>query len=191
MSFQILVQVLQILRELTIKLQLKAIDVVSAYKLVDKVVSTLKSMRTNSVSEFKKQFAEAARIAKKLHGDQFELTTPRISGRQRHRSNPPSSTAEEYYRITLYDQFLSHVVSELEERFVNNPSHNMTIGLLHLLPSECIKLGDDVLVPLMRIWLKQLIYSRMTCPMLLFSTPSMTHGCGTGRNAHLQLFLTH
>ena len=94
MSFQILVQVLQILRELTIKLQLKAIDVVSAYKLVDKVVSTLKSMKTNSVSEFRKQFAEAARIAKKLHGDQFELTTPRISGRQRHRSNPPSSTAE-------------------------------------------------------------------------------------------------
>ena len=99
------------------------------------------------VSEFRKQFAEAARIAKKLHGDQFELTTPRISGRQRHRSNPPSSTAEEYYRITLYDQFLSHVVSELEERFVNNPSRNITIGLLHLLPSECIKLGDDVLVP--------------------------------------------
>ena len=30
---------------------------------------------------------------------------------------------------------------------MNNPSHNITIGLLHLLPSECIKLGDDVLVP--------------------------------------------
>ena len=70
-SFQILVQVLHILRELTIKLQLKAIDVVS--KLVNKVVSRLKSMKTNSVSEFRNQFAEAARIAKKLHGDQFEL----------------------------------------------------------------------------------------------------------------------
>ena len=146
-SFQILVQVLHILREPTIKLQLKAIDVVSTYKLVNKVVSRLKSMRTNSVSEFKNQFVEAARIAKKLHGDHFELQTPRISGWKRHRSNPPSSTAEEYYRITLYDEFLSHVVSELGERFVNNPSHSITIGLLHLLPRECIKLGDDVLVP--------------------------------------------
>ena len=71
MSFQILVQVLHILRELTIKLQMKAVDVVYAYKLDNKVVSNLKSMRTNSASEFRKQFAEAARIAKKLHGDDF------------------------------------------------------------------------------------------------------------------------
>ena len=113
MSFQILVQVLQILRELTIKLQLKAIDVVSAYKLVNNVISRFKSMRANSVIEFKKQFEEAARIGKQFHGDQFELTTPRLSGRQRHRSNPPSSTPEEYYRSTLYNEFLSHVVSEL------------------------------------------------------------------------------
>ena len=144
-SFQILVQVLHILRELTIKP--KAMDVVYAYKLVNKVVSSLKSMRTNSVSEFRKQLAEAARIAKKLNGDQFELTLPRLSGKHRHRSNPPSYAPEEYYRITLYDEFLSHVVSELEERFVNNPSHSITIGLLHLLPSECIKLGNDVMVP--------------------------------------------
>ena len=68
-SFQILVQVFHILRELTIKLQLKAIDVVSAYKLVNKVVTTLKPMRVNSVSEFRKQFVEATRIGKLLHGD--------------------------------------------------------------------------------------------------------------------------
>lgn len=72
---------------------------------------------------------------------------PRLSGQQRHRSNPTSSTPEEYYRISLYDKFLSHVVSELEERFVNNPSHNIAIDLLHLLPSECVKLGSDVVVP--------------------------------------------
>ena len=69
---------------------------------------------------------------------------PRLSGKQRHHSNLPSYAPEEYYRITLYDEFLSHIVSELEEWFVNNPSHSITIGLLHLLPSECIKL---VMVP--------------------------------------------
>ena len=47
-SFQILVQVLHILRELTIKLQMKAMDVVYAYKLVNKVVYSLKSMRLGS-----------------------------------------------------------------------------------------------------------------------------------------------
>ena len=92
-------------------------------------------MRTNSVREFRKQFAEAAEIAKHLHGNSFELKTPRLSGKQMHRSNPPSSTPEKYYRIALYDEFLSNVISELEERFMNNPSHNITVGLLHLLSS--------------------------------------------------------
>ena len=30
---------------------------------------------------------------------------------------------------------------------MNNPPHHIILGLLHLLPSECIKLGDDVMVP--------------------------------------------
>ena len=132
------------LRELTVKLQSKAIDVASAYKvLVHKVVSRLKTLRTNSSSEFNKQFRESTKISKQLHGDQFELTIPRLSGRQRHRSNPPSSTPEEYYRTTLYNEFLSRCVRVGGE----NPSLNVTVGLFYLLPSECIKLGDDVLVP--------------------------------------------
>ena len=60
-SFQILVQVLQIVREVTVKLQMKAIDVASAYRLVEKIVSRLKS---NYLSEFRKQFSEAIKIGK-------------------------------------------------------------------------------------------------------------------------------
>lgn len=146
-SFQVLVQVLQILRELTIKLQMKAVDVVQAYRMVKKVVSTLKSMRHNSTTEFRKQFTEATKIGQQLHGNQFQLTTPRLSGRQIHRNNPPSSTPEDYYRICLYDEFLSHVVAELEERFVNNPSQSVVIGLLYLVPSECVRLGDEAGIP--------------------------------------------
>lgn len=130
-AFQILLQVFQILQGLTIKLQSRAVDVVSAYKLVSHVVSNLKAIRNRSVVEFKKQFAEVGRTGRLLHGDHFKLTTPRLSGRQIHRNNPPSSNPEEYYRITLYNEFLSHVVSELEERFHNNSSNGITIGLLH------------------------------------------------------------
>ena len=42
---------------------------------------------------------------------------------------------------------MTYIVSELEERFVNNPSHSIAIGLLHLVPSECMCLGDDVCLP--------------------------------------------
>lgn len=71
------------------------------------------------------------------------LTKPRITGRQLHHSNPPSSSPEEYYRISLYDEFLSHIVAELGERFVNNQSHSIAVGLLHLVPS----VNDEVGIP--------------------------------------------
>ena len=45
------------------------------------------------------------------------------------------ATSEEYYRITLYNEFLSHVIAELNARLIDNPPHD--IGLLHLLPSQC------------------------------------------------------
>ena len=146
-SFQILMQFFQLLRELTIKLQMKAADVVYAYKFVTRVASTLKSMRSMSTIEFKKIFSEGDKLGKLLHGDDFQLTTPRLSGRQIHRSNPLSATPEEYYRICLYNEFLSHVIAEIEERFVNNPSQDIVTGLLYLLPSECVLLNEDSGIP--------------------------------------------
>ena len=112
-SFKILTQVLYILRELTTKLQMQEIDVVYAYKQVSSVVSTLKGMRRDSIGEFKKIFVETKKLGQQLHGDQFELSRPRIVGHQVHRNNPEASSPEDYFRITLYDEFLSHVVSEL------------------------------------------------------------------------------
>ena len=127
------------------KLQMRAIDVVYAYKQVEKVISTLRSLRSDSVTEFRKLFSEALRIGRQLHGDTFQLTSPRFAKQQQHRKNPPSSTPEEYFRIALYNEFLS---PELEKRFLNNPSHGVVVGLLHLIPSACIDLVSDVTVDL-------------------------------------------
>ncbi len=145
--FQILLQFFQILKEVTVKLQMKAVDVVYAYKTVKPVVITLQRIRHNSTIEFKQQFSLAEELGKRLHGNEFELTTPRLSSRQAHRSNPPSTSPEDYYRISLYNEFISHIIAELEQRFVNNPSHEIAIGLLHLLPSECVQLDDASGVP--------------------------------------------
>ena len=135
------------MKELTVKLQSLAIDVVQAYTMVESVMSILKHMRQESESEFHKQFLEATALGKKLHGDDFELSSPRITGRQAHHDNPPSSSTEDYYRITLYDEFLSHVVAEIEARFVDNPSHKLAIGLFFLLPTKCVSLSQDMFVP--------------------------------------------
>ena len=64
-----------------------------------------------------------------------------------HRDNTPASSTEDYYRITLYDEFLSHVVAEMKARFVNNPAHKLAIGVLYLLPTKCVSLSSDIIVP--------------------------------------------
>ena len=92
-------------------------------------------MRENSQRDFSKIFASANQLGQDLHGSSFTLTRPRINRRQVHRDNIQASSAEEYYRISYYNEFVSHVISDLQDRFIENPLHG--VGLLHLLPTEC------------------------------------------------------
>ena len=64
---------------------------------------------------------------------------------QMHRSNPATSSPEERYRVTLYNEFLSHVIRELLERFIEDSSHGS--GLLYLLPSESIYVEVEDEIP--------------------------------------------
>ena len=82
--FKILLEVLQSLRSLTLKLQMRAIDVLYAYKQIQSVISSLKKMRESSTEEFANLFTETRR---ELHGECFELTRPRLVRQQAHRSN--------------------------------------------------------------------------------------------------------
>ena len=51
------------------------------------------------------------------------LSQPRINRRKMHRNNIPASTAEEYYRVTLYNEFISHTATKLQVRFLDIFSH--------------------------------------------------------------------
>jgi len=134
-SFKILLEALSSLRALTLKLQMQAIDVLYAYKEVKNTIKSLKEMRENSQREFNKIFTSANKLGQDLHGCSFRLTHPRINRRQVHRDNAQVSSTEEYYRISYYNEFISHIISELQDRFIENPLHGF--GLLYLLPTEC------------------------------------------------------
>ena len=67
------------LKELTLKLQQLAADVVHAYKMVTSVVSTLSKMREESQREFHKVYLDTTVLGRKLHGDDFEIRKPRVT----------------------------------------------------------------------------------------------------------------
>ena len=75
------------------KLQMQAMDVLNAYKNVNTVVSSLKSLRRNFTNEFKKIFNEVTKLGRQLHGETYELTTPRVTGHH----NSWTSIPEDYF----------------------------------------------------------------------------------------------
>ena len=92
---------------------MEVIDVLYAHKQVKQVTTTFKKIRRNSEQEFRRIYKRATKLGKNLNGEGFELSTPRLSKRQSHCANPDSQTTDDYYRVTLLNEFLSHVVSEL------------------------------------------------------------------------------
>ena len=88
---------------------------------------------------------ETAALDTQYHGEDFQLTGPILNALQAHRDNVQDESVEEYYRITLYNEFLLHIITELEERLTNSLTH--TIGLLQLLPSKCISTTTKTEIP--------------------------------------------
>ena len=120
---------------------MQASDVMYAYKQVQSVRLILQKMREDCVQEFNKFFAESLKLGQDLHGEDFELTKPRTARRQSHRSNIETCSAEQYYCIAMYNEFLSHVIRELDNRFSGN--QYLVHGLLHLVPSKVASESHD------------------------------------------------
>ncbi len=96
--------------------------------------------------------AETLTLSRELLGETFVHTTPAIVRQQVHHSNYEVSTPEEYYRVSIYNEFLSHVVQELETRFTENMS------------TACYIFRVSVLLQLFQnLSFVQLICTRLTC----------------------------
>jgi len=115
-------------------LQTKNIDLTEACKYVDIVRKTLEDIRNDT------EFLRIVADSKEFLGIE-SLTAPRITNRQKGRSNNPSETAEIYYKINVYYPFLDHVLSELAARFSN---HHEKIGNLQILLPKFMKNKNDV-----------------------------------------------
>ncbi|XP_060865953.1 52 kDa repressor of the inhibitor of the protein kinase-like [Metopolophium dirhodum] len=114
-------------------LQTQNIDLTEACKYVDIVKKTLEDIRNDD------EFLKIVTDSKEYLGIE-SLTAPRITNRQKGRSNNPAETAEIYYKINVYYPFLDYVLSELAARFSN---HHEKIGNLQILIPKFMKNKND------------------------------------------------
>ena len=80
-------------------LQGRQLDLRRADELIDDTIAVLKARWENAATHFAGIFAACARVAGELN---IPHNVPRRAGQQIHRSNHPTSSAEEFYRVSVY-----------------------------------------------------------------------------------------
>ena len=108
-------------------------DVSPAHRDIESVKTALKSARSDSQVDmfYEHTFEEAVRLGASVD---IEQSSPRLAGRQRHRSNAPAGTVKDYYKRNLTIPLLDHINGELNTRF-SSESSAIVVEFMQLLPS--------------------------------------------------------
>ena len=113
-TFNVTMRILSSLRFLTVKLQKKSNNILTAYEHVSDVLMDLELLKTNFEDEFHLWFTEIKVLAEGLN---IAIATPRTTSRQVHHSNIPADTPETFYRRNIMIPLLNHITTELKQRF--------------------------------------------------------------------------
>ena len=119
MDFEFLVSVVvandvfTYLAPLSRELQKKEIDLGNAVDLAKDVLSELRKNRGNS-SYFKTLYDTVLEYAALLNIEERKKRTVKV---QTARANPDTESIEDYFRITIFNSFVDHVIQHLESRF--------------------------------------------------------------------------
>ena len=125
-------KILAYTKGVSVKLQGRYVDIVKAHQDIESIKSALKRVRSTIDHFHDVVYAEAVQL-NQLVG--VQESSPRLASRQQHRSNTPSSTVKEYYKLNLTIPLLDHIITELDSRF-NSESSAIVVKFMKLLPSS-------------------------------------------------------
>ena len=116
---------------MSVKLQGPYVDVAHAHHEITTVKTALQDVRADVTSFHARIFAQACRMVQSVD---VEESRPRLASRQQHRHNISAQSAEDYFRLNLTIPLLDHLIGELNTRFDEASSQNLT-EFMCLLPS--------------------------------------------------------
>ena len=132
-----LMNCLDVLHPLSLKLQCRLSDILAAHNLIASCFNTLKIFRSDNDVMFLEWYETSKFMAEKLG---IEVDRPRTiaSHRQQHRSNVPAETNQEYFKRSIAVPFLDHLISEIETRFIDR----RCMKLFSICPAEISKFSN-------------------------------------------------
>lgn len=107
--------ILSTTRPLSLVLQSPSLDLNAALNVLTGALNVLHDSRQNAESAFKNIFHDATSLAESP-SVQVPVAMPRIASRQKYRDNHPSSSPEEYYRVSLFVPLLDNIIEDLKCR---------------------------------------------------------------------------
>jgi hypothetical protein len=130
-ALEIIDSVLEITKPLSVKLQSASQDIHTAVTNAMDCLSVLQKYRSEE-EIFKKIFARGCAIAEKYDEDVF---APRQAKTQKHRSNVPAGSVEEYYKRSMFYPFVDTCIGQVTERFRSHSAKACMVSVL--LPAYC------------------------------------------------------
>ena len=117
MTALIIQYILAYVRPISVALQSKQCNLVTAYEECQGLIKVIKAQRNDNT--FKQLYSRATHLLKENYGEHEEPETQRAPAgrRQVHRANAPATNVEDFYRVNYYFPFVDHVISHLQSRF--------------------------------------------------------------------------
>lgn len=133
--------VLRLIVHLSFFLQDKSCDMLAAVEECRVVITQLRNER-NDEAVWNALFDEAVGIGREFG---IEPHIPRIVARQQNRANVLAANPSDYWRISLYNVFVDHLLLQLEDRLLGSSPR---FEAFNLLPSRLNRLRDENIVNL-------------------------------------------
>ena len=133
-------------KSLSTMLQGTSMDVIAGYKNIELVKDHLNMLCRDCEKVFAEEAWNNCKTLAAISGT--ELYRPRICGRQTQRTDIPSTTAEEYYKLAVFIPTIDHMITQLDFQFSHIEQH-ATQGM-YLIPQNLSTLNnairDDIFV---------------------------------------------
>ncbi|CAC5390836.1 unnamed protein product [Mytilus coruscus] len=156
-SFVVTKNCLRYLKQITVSLQQRSRDILSAYTEIQTVKSYLQDMRNEPEGYFEVMMEEAKYLAE---GIGSEPSVPSQCKRQTLRNNTPATSVTEYYKRSVLIPFLDHLLNELNSRF---SKHSQLVSQSLLLTPQVLVLSKTPDLPPGLQELSQMYKDDMPC----------------------------
>ena len=130
-SFTVCRNCLRYVLPLSISLQGRSMDILTAMTDVKHVISAIEKCQINMDNLGAEWYAQALCLSESVFAPQPEI--PRIGRRQQNRANTPAATPQQYFHRTVTIPFIDHLLTEMKTRF--SPMQQRAANGLSLIPS--------------------------------------------------------